>query len=95
MVSFFEIYGGRSYDLLNKRKKLVIREDGDNRVTPLIIPLNNPSQDKSSRTSPKRSLQPKRNIKTNGIWPLSSNHPLNHFQRYLLTFPCNLFNLAS
>ncbi len=37
MISFFEIYGGRSYDLLNKRKKLVIREDGDNRVTPLPL----------------------------------------------------------
>ena len=31
-VSFFEIYGGRCYDLLNKRKKLKILEDGDNRV---------------------------------------------------------------
>ena len=40
MISFFEIYGGRSYDLLNKRKKLVIREDGDNRVThPLPHPF--------------------------------------------------------
>ena len=31
-MSFFEIYGGRCYDLLNKRKKLVIREDGGNKV---------------------------------------------------------------
>jgi kinesin family member 2/24 len=29
MVSFFEIYGGRSYDLFNKRKKLRILEDHD------------------------------------------------------------------
>lgn len=32
MMSFFEIYGGRCYDLLNKRKKLKILEDGDNRI---------------------------------------------------------------
>ena len=31
-MSFFEIYGGRTYDLLNKRKKLKILEDGDGRV---------------------------------------------------------------
>jgi kinesin family protein 2/24 len=27
-VSFFEIYGGKLFDLLNDRKKLVMREDG-------------------------------------------------------------------
>ena len=37
-MSFFEIYGGRTYDLLNKRKKLVIREDHDNRV--IFLGLN-------------------------------------------------------
>lgn len=31
-MSFFEIYGGICYDLLNKRKKLPIREDHDKRV---------------------------------------------------------------
>uniref|UniRef100_A0A7N0TJ06 Kinesin-like protein n=1 Tax=Kalanchoe fedtschenkoi TaxID=63787 RepID=A0A7N0TJ06_KALFE len=31
-VSFFEIYGGKLYDLLNERKKLFIREDGKQQV---------------------------------------------------------------
>lgn len=30
-VSFFEIYGGKLFDLLNNRKKLVSREDGNKR----------------------------------------------------------------
>lgn len=32
MMSFYEIYGGRCYDLLNKRSKLIIREDGENKI---------------------------------------------------------------
>jgi len=36
-MSFFEIYGGRSYDLLNRRKKLKILEDGDGHIK--IVPL--------------------------------------------------------
>lgn len=31
-VSFFEIYGGKLFDLLNERKKLCIREDGKQQV---------------------------------------------------------------
>lgn len=31
-ASFFEIYGGKVFDLLNARKKLVIREDGNQKV---------------------------------------------------------------
>ncbi|XP_004486737.1 kinesin-like protein KIN-13B [Cicer arietinum] len=31
-VSFFEIYGGKLYDLLNERKKLCMREDGKQQV---------------------------------------------------------------
>jgi hypothetical protein len=31
-VSFFEIYQGQLYDLLNRRKKLFAREDGKQRV---------------------------------------------------------------
>ncbi|KAG6669346.1 kinesin-like protein KIN-13B [Carya illinoinensis] len=31
-VSFFEIYGGKLYDLLNDRKKLCMREDGKQKV---------------------------------------------------------------
>ncbi|XP_021736847.1 kinesin-like protein KIN-13B [Chenopodium quinoa] len=31
-VSFFEIYGGKLFDLLNERKKLFIREDGKQQV---------------------------------------------------------------
>ncbi|GAA0145583.1 microtubule binding motor protein [Lithospermum erythrorhizon] len=31
-VSFFEIYGGKVFDLLNERKKLFIREDGKQQV---------------------------------------------------------------
>lgn len=31
-VSFFEIYGGKLFDLLNDRKKLVMREDGQRNV---------------------------------------------------------------
>jgi len=31
-MKFFEIYGGRCYDLLNKRKKLKILEDGNNQI---------------------------------------------------------------
>ncbi|KAG9150972.1 hypothetical protein Leryth_003102 [Lithospermum erythrorhizon] len=31
-VSFFEIYGGKLYDLLNERKKLFMREDGKKQV---------------------------------------------------------------
>lgn len=31
-ASFFEIYGGKVFDLLNARKKLVIREDGKQKV---------------------------------------------------------------
>ncbi|XP_023516471.1 kinesin-like protein KIN-13B [Cucurbita pepo subsp. pepo] len=31
-VSFFEIYGGKLYDLLNERKKLFMREDGKQQV---------------------------------------------------------------
>jgi len=38
-MSFFEIYGGRSYDLLNRRKKLKILEDGDNRVRCSVVLL--------------------------------------------------------
>jgi len=32
MVSFFEIYGGRCYDLLNNKNKLNILEDKNNNV---------------------------------------------------------------
>ncbi|CAK9310483.1 unnamed protein product [Citrullus colocynthis] len=32
LVSFFEIYGGKLYDLLNDRKKLCMREDGKQQV---------------------------------------------------------------
>ena len=32
VVSFFEIYGGKLFDLLNNRKPLVKREDGNNKV---------------------------------------------------------------
>lgn len=31
-VSFFEIYGGKLYDLLNERRKLMMREDGKQQV---------------------------------------------------------------
>lgn len=31
-VSFYEIYGGKLFDLLNKRTKVVAREDGDKKV---------------------------------------------------------------
>ncbi|XP_078168268.1 kinesin-like protein KIN-13B [Carex rostrata] len=31
-VSFFEIYGGKLFDLLNERKKLLMREDGKQKV---------------------------------------------------------------
>lgn len=31
-ISFFEIYGGRCYDLLNRKKKLAIREDARQQV---------------------------------------------------------------
>ena len=31
-VSFFEIYGGRCQDLLNRRHRLVVREDGKGEV---------------------------------------------------------------
>lgn len=32
-LSFFEIYGGRCYDLLNEKKKVEILEGNDNQVT--------------------------------------------------------------
>ena len=32
-MSFFEIYGGRCFDLLNKQKRVEILEDGNNEVT--------------------------------------------------------------
>ena len=32
IASFFEIYGGKLFDLLNERKPLVKREDGKNNV---------------------------------------------------------------
>lgn len=31
-VSYFEIYGGAVYDLLNERKRLRVLEDGNQRV---------------------------------------------------------------
>jgi hypothetical protein len=38
-MSFYEIYGGRSYDLLNKRKRLKILEDGEGRVSIFFLGL--------------------------------------------------------
>lgn len=36
-ISYFEIYGGRLLDLLNKRKKVTLMEDGKHRVQVFII----------------------------------------------------------
>jgi hypothetical protein len=40
-VSFYEIYGGRCFDLLNGGRKVQILEDGNNEVRKLIESLKN------------------------------------------------------
>lgn len=36
-MSFFEIYGGRCYDLLNKNKRVEVLEDGNNEVLSQLV----------------------------------------------------------
>lgn len=31
-ISFFEIYGGKLFDLLNNKKKLIVQEDYNNKI---------------------------------------------------------------
>ena len=50
-MSFFEIYGGRVFDLLNKHNRVQILEDGNNLVKNALNELKGPNSRYSGKGS--------------------------------------------